>query len=121
MVGLVDTLLAQHQAGRRVTDAIMRYAPNARSDEDDRHRLVSAMQSFVTMYRPHAAREDTDLFPKLRGLVSAHEYDAMAEQFEMEERRHFGPEGFEKIVDRVANLEKAIGINDLNQFTPRGL
>jgi glutaredoxin 2 len=27
----------------------------------------------ITMYRPHAAREDTDLFPLLRSLVSAND------------------------------------------------
>ena len=44
----------------------------------------------------------------------------MAEQFEKEERQHFGEDGFEKMVDRVANLEaRAIGIADLNRFTPR--
>jgi hypothetical protein len=31
---------------------------------DDRRRLVTAMRSFIVMYRPHAAREDADLFPK---------------------------------------------------------
>ena len=76
------------------------------------------MQSFIAMYRPHAAREDTDLFPKLHELVSEHEYDAMAEDFEKKERQLFGEDGFEKMVDRVAKLEEAIGIHDLNQFTP---
>ena len=71
------------------------------------------------MYRPHAAREDTDLFPKLRELVSAHEYDAMAEDFEKKEHELFGEEGFEKMVDRVANIEKTLGIYDLAQFTPK--
>jgi hemerythrin-like domain-containing protein len=118
MVDLVDTLLRQHQAGRRVTATILKLAPNSRNDGDDRRQLVSAIQSFVAMYRPHAAREDTDLFPKLQELVSAHEYDAMGEQFEKEEHRLFGEDGFEKMADRVAQLERAIGIYDLNQFTP---
>ena len=69
-------------------------------------------------YRPHAAHEDTDLFPKLHGLVSSNEYDAMAEQFEKEERRLFGEDGFEKVVDRVAQIEQAVGIQDLSKFTP---
>jgi hemerythrin-like domain-containing protein len=69
------------------------------------------------MYRPHAAREDTDLFPKLRGLVSANEYDSIAEQFERDEKQNFGEDGFEKMVDRVAQIERMIGINDLNKFT----
>jgi hemerythrin-like domain-containing protein len=70
------------------------------------------------MYRPHAAREDTDLFPKLRELVSANEYDAMAEDFEKQERAKFGEDGFEKMVDHVAQIERMIGINDLSKFTP---
>jgi hemerythrin-like domain-containing protein len=119
MVPLVDTLLAQHQAGRRVTQSILQYAPGSRRDGDDRHRLVASIQSFITMYRPHAAREDTDLFPMLRSLVSAHEYDAMAEDFEKKEHELFGEDGFEKMAKRVADLEQSIGINDLAQFTPR--
>ena len=71
------------------------------------------------MYRPHAAREDTELFPLLSSLVSKHEYDAMAEDFEKKEHQLFGEDGFEKMVKRVAGLEEQIGINDLSQFTPR--
>jgi hemerythrin-like domain-containing protein len=119
MVELVDTLLQQHQAGRHVTEVILRLAPGSRQDGDDRKQLVGAIQSFITMYRPHAAREDTDLFPKLKDLVSSNEYDSMAEEFEKEEHKAFGEDGFGKMVDRVAKLEQAIGINDLNQFTPK--
>jgi len=32
--------------------------------------------------------------------------------------RLFGEDGFEKMAQRVAKLEQAMGINDLNQFTP---
>jgi hemerythrin-like domain-containing protein len=77
------------------------------------------MQSFIAMYRPHAAREDTDLFPKLRDLVSSNEYDAMAEEFEKKERQLFGDDGFEKMAQRLAGLEQSIGIHDISQFTPR--
>jgi hemerythrin-like domain-containing protein len=119
MVALVDTLLSQHQAGRRVTQMILQSTPGSRKDGDDRKRLVASIQSFITMYRPHAAREDTDLFPLLRTLVSTHEYDAMAEDFEKKEHQLFGEDGFEMMVKRVAGLEQQIGINDLAQFTPR--
>jgi hypothetical protein len=43
----------------------------------------------------------------------------MGEQFEKKEDALFGEKGFEKNVDEVARLEKAIGIYDLAQFTPR--
>ncbi len=118
MTGLVNVLLEQHEAGRRVTSTILRLAPASRQRSEDRDRLGAAMQSFIVMYRPHAAREDTELFPKLRDLVSSNEYDAMAEDFEEKEHALFGDDGFEKMVERVAVLEKAVGINDLAQFTP---
>jgi hemerythrin-like domain-containing protein len=119
LVPLVDTLLAQHKAGRKVTETILQAAPGSRQDGDDRRRLVPAIQSFIAMYRPHAAREDTELFPLLSGIVSPHEYDAMAEDFERKEHQLFGADGFEMMVQRVAGLEQSIGINDLAQFTPR--
>lgn len=118
MVDLVDTLLAQHQAGRNVTETIIRLAPSGRSSADDRRQLVAAMQSFIRMYRPHAAREDTDLFPKLKDLVTSNEYDSMAEEFERKEHQLFGEDGFERMAGRVAELEQSMGIRDLAQFTP---
>jgi hemerythrin-like domain-containing protein len=119
LVSLVDTLLDQHKAGRRVTDTIIKLAPNSRKDGDERKQVVSAIHSFISMYRPHAAREDTDLFPLLREIVSPHEYDAMAEDFEKKEHEKFGGDGFEMMVHRVAGIEQSIGIADLAQFTPR--
>jgi len=115
---LVGTLLDQHHAGRRVTENILRFAPNSRTDADMQQRVTTQMAAFITMYRPHAAREDTVLFPQLGKLVSTHEYHAMAEDFEKEEHKKFGEDGFEKMAARVAQLEQAMGIYDLKQFTP---
>jgi hypothetical protein len=44
---------------------------------------------------------------------------AGVERFEAEEDRLFGDEGIEKTVDRVAAIEKQLGIYDLAQFTPK--
>ena len=118
LTSMVEILLQQHQAGRRVTQEILSFAPRARRDDDQRRQLVGKIRSFITMYRPHAAREDTDLFPKLKNLVSSSEYDAMAEVFEKKEYELFGEDGFEKMVDRVARLEQSFGISDLARFTP---
>jgi hypothetical protein len=71
------------------------------------------------MYNPHEAREDTVLFPAFRGIVSAHEFAALGEDFEKQEHELFGADGFEKVVDRVAEIEKKLGIYELAQFTPK--
>ena len=69
------------------------------------------------MYRPHAAREDTVLFPALRKILSAKQLDALGDKFEDEENRRFGADGFGKIVEQVAAIERQLGIYDLAQFT----
>ncbi len=70
------------------------------------------------MYRPHAAREDTVLLPALHEIMTVKEYDVMGDEFEDREHELFGKGGFERIVGEVAELEKALGIEDLAQFTP---
>lgn len=118
LVDLVDVLYAQHQAGRRVTDRITTTVAALKTPED-RNRLAADLHAFVRMYAPHEAREDTVLFPELHKIVSPHEYNAMGEQFEKIERQTFGGDGFDIYVDKVARVEKQLGIHDLAQFTPR--
>ena len=120
LVDLVEVLLQQHQAGRRLTDITMHLATNqALKNVDDRRNLADSMRQFIRMYSPHEAREDTVLFPAFRGIVTAHEFDSLGEDFEKKEDELFGDDGFFKIVDRVATIEKKLGIYDLSQFTPK--
>jgi hemerythrin-like domain-containing protein len=117
---LVKVLREQHQAGRKVTDVILRNAvPDQFRKEDARKELVTACRGFIRMYRPHEAREDTVLFPALHKIVPAKQLKELGEQFEKEEDRLFGEEGFEKTVDQVAAVEKQLGIYDLSQFTAK--
>src|SRR6266700_3742483 len=120
LVDLVKVLRAQHQAGRQVTDVTMRFA-NLQSvkNESERGQLITSMQQFIRMYNPHEAREDTVLFPAFRKIVSPHEFDSLGEDFEKKEDELFGEDGFGKMVDKVAGIEKRFGIYDLAQFTPK--
>jgi hemerythrin-like domain-containing protein len=119
LVDLVATLRRQHQAGRRLTEEIQRLAtPTRIQDEGVKKKMVGTIRSFVRMYRPHEAREDTVLFPALRSIINPSEFRALGEQFEEKEHQLFGKEGFEGVVAQVANIEETLGINDLNQFTP---
>src|SRR5438132_123578 len=88
-------------------------------EEEARKEVVRSCEAFIRMYRPHEAREDTVLFPALHKIVPAKRLKELGEQFEKEEDRLFGEEGFEKTVDQVAALEKQLGIHDLAQFTPK--
>jgi len=120
LVDLVKVLRTQHQAGRRVTDITLRFA-NLQSlkSDSERAQLIASMEQFIRMYNPHEAREDTVLFPAFRKIVSPHEFDSLGEDFEKKEDELFGEDGFEKVVDKVAGIEKRLGIYDLAQFTPK--
>jgi len=43
----------------------------------------------------------------------------LGDKFEDQEEARFGKEGYEKMVAQVAGLEKALGSEDLSQFTPK--
>ncbi|HYK75765.1 MAG TPA: hemerythrin domain-containing protein [Daejeonella sp.] len=118
LTDLVNVLLQQHQAGRKLTDEIMQLAKSQTATETESQKLIQLLTAFNTMYRPHEAREDTVLFPAFRKIVSKHEYDSLGEEFEKNEHKLFGEDGFETIVNKVADIEKALGIYELSQFTP---
>jgi Uncharacterized conserved protein len=121
LVKLVDTLQSQHKAGRDLTAKIRELAGTAtlKYVSSDTEKLEDALREFLRMYRPHEAREDTVLFPAFRSIVSRHEYDSLGDDFEKKEDEKFGEEGFFKVVDQVAQLEKRLGIYELAQFTPK--
>ncbi|HLX37940.1 MAG TPA: hemerythrin domain-containing protein, partial [Candidatus Binataceae bacterium] len=111
----VAILLEQHQAGRKLTDEIIRVSTSNAKD----NRLVDPVTQFIRMYRPHAAREDTVVFPAFHKTVSDTEFERVGEQMEKQEQRLFGEGGFAKIVEAVAEEERALGIYELDRFTPK--
>ena len=117
---LVEILKTQHVAGRKVTAEILRLSqPDAFRSTENRDQLVVACRAFIRMYRPHESREDTVLFPTLREILPPQEVAALGDRMEEDEHKVLGEEGFERSVDKVAAIEKQLGIFDLNQFTPR--
>lgn len=121
LADLSEVLYRQHRAGRRLTDTILRLAtPDALGNVDNRRRLSDTMGSFIRMYRPHAAREDTVLFPAFHRITAGASYEELGERFEQKEKELFGEKGFETIIGRIEAIEKTLGIYDLSQFTPQG-
>jgi len=118
LVELTQVLRIQHAAGRKVTDAI-RAATQQKSQGPARRQLLTAnLQAFVRMYAPHAAWEDTELFPAFRQLYTGPELDRLGDRFEAQEHKLLGGGGFEGSLKEVGDLEKALGIHDLSKFTP---
>jgi hemerythrin-like domain-containing protein len=119
LADVTAVLRTQHARGRVLTDRVVAATTAGTAlDQAKREALVQDMSAFIRMYEPHEAREDTVVFPTLRDVVPAKEFRDMADIFEDEEHRRFGQAGFEGVVDKVADIEKSLGIYDLSQFTP---
>lgn len=118
LLDLVITLRIQHVAGRQVTNHVLDITSGPQFLSQGKN-LVDLLNAFIRMYEPHAAREDTVLFPAFQQMVSPSEYKELGEQFEGEEHKRFGQHGFKDIIAQIANIEKTLGIYDLAKFTPQ--
>ncbi len=115
---ITAVLRTQHQRGRTLTDRVLAATTAAPApDQSARDALAQDMAAFIRMYEPHEAREDTVVFPALRDVVPAKQFRDLADIFEDEEHRRFGEIGFLGVVEKVADIEKSLGIYDLSQFT----
>lgn len=118
LTDLVAALRQQHKVGRIVTDQIMQLSKAKTLTDSENQKIIQLLTNFNYMYRPHEAREDTVLFPAYRKIVSNNEYDSIGEEFEDNEHKLFGDDGFETMVEKVATIEQQLGIYELGQFTP---
>ena len=107
LADLTAMLRRQHQAGRDLTAQIWR-SRRRRSPRRIKRKLVAALRSFNHMYRAHAAREDTVLFPALHSIVGKHEYAEMGEKFEAKETEMLGDHGFEHAVEAIAQARSGV-------------
>jgi hemerythrin-like domain-containing protein len=113
----VDVLKAQHDRGREVTDYILMMAGKGSIGAGDAEPLARAFETFVLMYQNHTAREDTIVFPAWKDALSEQELDEMGDKFEDIERRTFGKDGFDDAVKQIGEIEQALGLGDIAQFT----
>jgi hemerythrin-like domain-containing protein len=114
---LVETLIKQHDAGRQATDYILAVTQAGKIEAIKSAEMAKTLESFVLMYQNHAAREDTIIFPAWKQMLSSRELEEMGDKFEDIEHEQFGEDGFEKAVRQIAEIESALGLADIGQFT----
>jgi hemerythrin-like domain-containing protein len=114
---LVDTLVAQHNRGREITDYVRQAVRGGSIGASDLEPLSRALLALNRMYQAHAAWEDTIVFPAWKKSQTPAELDELAGAFEGLEHRQFGADGFNDAVKRVSAIEAGIGLTRLDQFT----
>jgi hemerythrin-like domain-containing protein len=112
-----DILVVQHDRGREITDYILSVTQGTKLGAANAEHLARAMESLVLMYRNHAAREDTIVFPAWKMTLPEKELREMGEKFEEIEHQRFGEDGFENAVKQIGEIEGMLGLTDISQFT----
>ena len=114
---LIETLLTQHEAAKCTTDEISIILRSGQRSYYTYKQLAYLMMEFIQMYEPHSAREDTVVFPVFHQITPTDKFNELGNKFESIEEQKFGKNGFEKILGQVSQIEKTLGIYDLNQYT----
>jgi hemerythrin-like domain-containing protein len=115
---LVEILLNQHERGREITDYLYRVGSHGSIDIDsDAGALATVLASMVRMYEPHAAWEDTLIFPAWKTMQSKSRLDELAAKFEEIEHARFGKDGFNEALERIERVERALDLGELGAYT----
>jgi hemerythrin-like domain-containing protein len=114
---LPDILIAQHARGREITDYLLAVTKSGRIATANAEPLARSLEAFVLMYRNHAAREDTIVFPAWKTHFTNKQLDELSDQFEEIEHKMFGKDGFDDAVEKISAIEMTLGLGDLSQFT----
>lgn len=115
-VELVQVLREQHEAGRRLTDRILKLAEAKLEDGVSRMQMQASLRDAVRMLRPHESREDSVLLPAFRRLVSPAEWRDLGAELRKSDARGAG---LDMMVEKVSSLERQLGVYDLAKFTPK--
>ena len=115
--GYADILIVQHTRGREITDYIIGVTKGSKLGTANGAQLAGALDSLVRMYRAHASREDTIVFPAWKQTLTAEQLDEMNDKFEDIEHEQFGEDGFEDAVKQISEIESELGLADLAGFT----
>lgn len=118
MGGLIGVLREQHEAGTQLVEVLRQLAAGfSAKDLEKRRTMASGIHKLSRMYRAHADREDTVLFPVFRQVVTPKAYDLVNAEVRKAEIQAGGMSAYEEAVQKLSGYENMLGIGDLSAFT----
>jgi hemerythrin-like domain-containing protein len=116
---LLKTLRLQHDRGRAIIDRIIDMTQKGSIENiGSMNEMVNLCLSFAIMYRPHAAVEETVVFPALYDFASNDEILNIEAIMRGEEKGLMENERFRRVLDSLAEIEAQAGTADIRRFTP---
>lgn len=116
MKDLVQVLLEQHKVGSSLTERItaLYAAPKVDSHALELSELID---SYVRMYRAHASREDTILFPFARRQLNDAQYAELTNKVRNIESHLRSNSELATLLAQIDALETNLGIHNLAHYT----
>jgi hemerythrin-like domain-containing protein len=119
MERLIGTLEVQHDRARSITDRLITLTCTGHIDDiGQRNEIAELCMGFIVMYRAHAAREETVLFPAFYEVATENYVDNIGMRMRDEERTLMGDPGLRKLMDNLHRIEAKAGTAELARFTP---
>lgn len=109
---IIAMLKEQHIESREITAELEDLVHNA-SQQDSRNlqiKIQHLLEKFIAIYRPHEAREDTEIFPMVRSLLTEKEFEELSDKFEQFEHQLLGEHGLEHMMKKIGSIEKDLHI-----------
>lgn len=115
-----DILTDQHERVGEQEELILKYANRESiNNPEEKTLLINALKKSIRVFRPHINIEDTEMFPEFKNVVTPYEFYELGKKFKEIEYQKWGENGHKQMVDKIIHVEKALGINDLDSFTPK--
>lgn len=117
---MCDILKIQHGKSRELQEIILKHLDKI-NEEESKKIIINAMKKIISVLRAHIEREETEMFPYFKDVVTSHEFYELGEKLHKMAVEKWGERLYGSAVDTINNIEKALGINDLDSFTPKFL
>jgi hypothetical protein len=117
---LVAALRRQHVVGRRLAPRIMSLAGKGPDELDDgtRKALAILCRGYTYMYRAHAAHEDIIFSGALRMQMEPADFAELGERVQAMCAEALGGGGLTDVRTSIGEVERPLGIEDLDGWTP---
>ena len=104
--GAIETMLSDHEDGRRFTRNIRAAARRLETgDANAAAELAAHVRGYVALLRDHIAREDEMLFPMADDLIPVDRHRTLLEAYARIDRDDVGVAARERFLETVARIE----------------
>lgn len=114
---LIRVLKHQQNVGRELI-RVLKELSKQKHDSGNISGTIRAISDYTYMYRAIMSREDTIIVSLIRKVLDPLEFVNLSYDFKIEVLKHYGKSWKKNILEKIIDIERALGIESLSQYTP---